>query len=276
MKLCAIYNVWDDWDILKYSVENILPLVDGVIIVYSHTSNYGETSDGGTEVFWMDKQKPIDLVQFEPTSGMLPASNETDKRNCGLVYAKKLGYTHFLMMDADEFYEPIPFLKEKERFERNPSLQGLVCASQVYFKSPKLTIGLDTTRVTFIHRITPTLKFEFNRRFPYAWEGLSIRIDPTRQLNINSGVEWSDIVMAHMSWVRSDYEKKIRNSTARANLEKSTIREDLLSAKEGYFCKFYQKPLIRASVDFNIPEFNVHESICQPLAASNRTPSNDL
>lgn len=276
MKLAAVYVVWDDWDILSHSVKNMTPLVDGIIIVGSIKSNYGELSEIPAE--WKDKVLIYDHYanDFQSRVNMPASVMERDKRNYGLEIAKSEGYTHFLMMDADEFYEPEPFLKEKERFKNNPNLQGLVCASQVYFKGPKLTIGLDTTRVTFIHRITPTLKFEFNRRFPYAWEGLSIRIDPTRQLNINSGVEWSDIVMHHMSWVRSDYEKKIRNSTARANIEKSTIREDLLSAKEGYFCKFYQKPLIRASVDFNIPDFNVHESICQPLAASNRTPSNDL
>lgn len=269
MKLALIYCVWDDWKMLDHSFRNMQSLVDGIIIIGSTKSNYGEHSDIPER--WSDK-----IILVEPCPTKRPDENERFKRNYGLDTARNMGYTHFLMSDSDEVYQPIPFLKEKERFERNPSLQGLVCASQVYFKSPKLTIGLDTTRVTFIHRITPTLKFEFNRRFPFAWEGHAIRIDPTRQLNINSGVEWSDIICHHYSWVRSDYEKKIRNSTARVNIEKSTIREDLLSAKEGYFCKFYQKPLIRASVDFNIPDFNVHESICKPLAASDRTPPNDL
>lgn len=258
MKLAAVYVVWDDWDMLDYSLKHIdYPLVDGRIIVASSKSNFGEESkipslyDDQIACYqWYGDNTQV--VKFEPDLKLPPAVNEANKRNVGLQKAIEEGYTHFLMMDADEFYEPIPFLKEKERFERNPSLQGLVCASQVYFKSPKLTIGLDTTRVTFIHRITPTLKFEFNRRFPYAWEGLSIRIDPTRQLNINSGVEWSDIVMKHYSWCRLDYEKKIRNSTARANIEKSTIREDLYNAKPGYFCKFYQKELIACDDTFGL------------------------
>lgn len=269
MKLALIIPIWDDWNMLDRTIKCMEPLVDGVFIIGSSISNFGEVSEIPEE--WKDN-----IVLTEPLLTGRPEENERFKRNLGLDITRRLGYTHILMADADEVYEPIPFLKEKERFERNPSLQGLVCASQVYFKSPKLTIGLDTTRVTFIHKITPTLKFEFNRRFPYAWEGPSIRIDPTRQLNINSGVEWSDIICHHYSWCRTDFEKKIRNSTARANLERSTIREDLLSAKLGYFCKFYQKPLFRATVDFNIPEYNVHESICQSLAASNRTPPNNL
>lgn len=276
MKLAAIYNVWDDWDMLKLSVFNIKDMVDGVIIIASNISNYGERpyipiiEDGRSYKGSYGMGDKIEIYLREPQVKN-PSDSETDKRNYGLQKAKELGYTHFLMMDADEFYEPEPFLKEKERF-LNENLNGLVCASQVYFKSPKLTIGLDTTRVTFIHKITPSLKFEFNRSFPYAFHMGEIRIDPTRQLNINSGVEWSNIIMHHYSYVRKDFEKKIRNSTARANIERSTIRQDLALAKEGYFCNFYQKTLFRATVDFNIPD--VHEDI-QPLAPGHNKEHRD-
>lgn len=249
MKLAAIYTIWDDWDMLELSVKNIKPLVDEVIVICSSKSNYGEVStlplnpiEGPTYYVW------------EPMQGVSVIQNETAKRNFGLIKARNKGCTHFLMMDADEFYEHEPFLKEKERF-LNPNLKGLVCSSQVYFKSPSLTIGLDTTLVTFIHRLDDNMRFEMNRNYPFAWDKeRHIRIDPTRQLNITSGVEWSEIVMHHYSWIRKDFEKKIRNSTARGNIERSSIRQDLALAKEGYFCKFYGKTLIRASVNFNIQD----------------------
>lgn len=259
MKLAAIFCVWNDWDMLAYAANNIRPVVDGVIIVGSVMSNYKYPSRIPDEFY-------SELHHFEPDFifGSSVSDNETAKRNSGLRKAREEGYTHFIMMDADEFYVREDFIKEKQRFD-NPELAGLVCASQVYFKSPRLTIGLDTTRVPFIHKITHTLKHEFNRRYPFAWDGRDIRIDPTRSLNINEGVEWSNIVMHHYSWVRKDYEIKIRNSTARANIERSTIRQDLMSAKEGYYVEFYGKTLIRASVDFNIPEFDVSD-IHQPPA----------
>ena len=105
-----------------------------------------------------------------------------------------------------------------------------------------MTVGYDVTLVPFIHKITPDLKFEWNTRYPYAFEGprREIRIDPTRQLNITSGVEWSEITMHHMSWIRSDVFKKIRNSTARQNIEKSTIVRDYVNSKAGYYCEFYK------------------------------------
>jgi len=235
MKLAAVFHCWSDWDLLYHSVENMRPLVDGIIIIASEKSNYGEYSE---IPFWGRDQ----VIQREPQFTH-PMNSETEKRNYGLSIAREQGYTHFINCDADELYFKDEFLKEKQRFIDNPNLAGLVCATQVYFKSPTLTIGLDTTLVPFIHKITPTLKHEFNRLYPYAWEGHNIKIDPTRSLNINEGVEWSDIVMHHVSWVRKDYAKKIRNSTAKANIERSTILEDLENAKPGYLCKFYNKTL---------------------------------
>ena len=248
IRLAAIFNVWDDWSMLKYSVANIRPLVDGIIIVGSESSNYGEVSIIPQE--WWD----AGLVYHKEPSLAHPMHAETYKRNYGLSIARDQGYTHFITMDADEFYDPVDFLIEKQRFIDNPDLAGLACGSQVYFGRPDLTIGMDITRVPFIHKISPGLKHDFNRQYPFAWEnGREIRIDPTRSFNINSGIEWSNIIMHHYSWVRKDYAKKIRNSTARANLERSTILQDLVEAREGYFCQFYQKPLSRATVDFGIP-----------------------
>ena len=272
MRLAAIYCVWSDAiELLCDSVSIIGEVSDGIIIVWSKSSNYGEVSDLYMTIDpWMRREYNIKMLQIEPDLKLRPDVNETSKRNAGLELAKKEGYTHFLMADSDEFYDAEEFLKEKERF-LNPSLNGLVCASQVYFKSPKLTIGLDTTRITFIHKITPNLRFEFNRNFPFAFDKYAIRIDPTRQLNINNGVEWSNIICHHYSWCRKDYEKKIRNSTARANIERSAIRQDLMQAKEGYFCQFYGKTLSAATVDFNLPEFDVHEDLQQgekPLATT--------
>lgn len=250
MKLCAIYNVWDDWNFLKYSIKNIEPLVEGIIVVGSDRSNHGEFSP---IPIWVN-----DLPMFFYRNPQHPQAIhcETDKRNYGLQKAKQLGFTHFLTIDADELYEPSKFKKAKERFLIDPFLKGIVCPTQVYFKSPKLTIGFDGTRVPFIHKLSPTIRHDFNKMYPFAWEDGKIRIDPTRSLTINSGVEYTDdVICHHYSWCRGDYEKKIRNSTARRNLEQSCILTDLREGKEGYFCEYYRKTLVRASVDFSIPEY---------------------
>jgi hypothetical protein len=234
MRLVSIINCWDDWEWLEKVVKNQERLVDGFIIVASEKSNYGEISP--IPDAWRSK------VHIREPFFNHPMNCETDKRNFGLSIAKKEGYTHFLACDCDELYEPEEFLRAKERF-LNEDLKGLVCRTKVYFGYPSLTIGFDTTLVPFIHKLTPDLRHEFNRKYPYAWDQGKIFIDPTRSLNINSGVKMDDIVMHHYSWCRGNYEKKIRNSTARNNIQKSTILEDLKNAVPGYHCKFYNKVL---------------------------------
>lgn len=263
VRLCAIYNVWSDaLDLLEYSIENISHAVDGVIVIWSEMSNYG-TYDGTIKLFADHYPNPkAKFYQCEPIKNAEPFNNERHKRNFGLDKARQLGYTHFIMMDSDEFYFADDVKNELKRFS-NPSLTGLVCRTKVYFKSPTLTIGFDSTLVPFIHKITPGLIFEWNRDYPYAWtkmngkpftEKKQIRIDPTRQLNIYSGVEWSEIVMHHYSWVRKDPMVKIKNSSAKVNIENSTIYQDFLTAKEGQYCQFYNTELARCPNFFGLPE----------------------
>lgn len=252
MKLCAIFHCWGDWDLLEHSVKHMRPLVDGIIVIGSTLSNYGEYSP------IPDEFKNEELFIREPQLHH-PMNSETEKRNYGLNIARQQGYTHFINCDSDEFYIPEEFNWGKLRIQSDEhELHGLVCRSKVYFKNPTLSIGYDTTLITFIHKLTPELRFGFNKQYPFAFEnGRDIRIDPTRQLNIVQRVEMAnDIICHHYSWVRKDYAKKIRNSTARANIEKSTIRQDLEEAKEGYFCKFYQKTLHEAPNYFNLPFYH--------------------
>lgn len=248
MKLAAVFIVWHDWDLLQYAVENIRPLVDEVIVIGSTRSNHGELSEIPKQ--WNNSELFIREPRFH-----VPMHSETDKRNYGLGIARDHGNTHFITCDADEFYKPDEFLKAKERFS-NPFLNGLVCPVVVYFKSPSLCLGRDITLVPHIHKLTHNIHHEFNRLYPFAWLGKQIRIDPTRSLSITSGVEYTEEVeLHHMSWIRKDYALKIRNSTARNNLEHSCIVTDLRHAKEGYFVEYYRKPLARATTDFGIPDY---------------------
>jgi len=260
MKTAAILNFWDCEELLPYAVKNWFKCVDMVIIVFSDLSNYGERKnntdflDNLRDI--LSRNETLHVVRCEPIQ-IPPMDNERRRRNVGLEFARQLGVTHFVITDADEFYEPEQFKNELKRFD-NPNLKGLVCACQTYFGSPTLTIGLDTTRITFIHKLTPDLRFTWNTKFPFAWDGPAIRIDPTRQLSITDGVEWSDIVCHHYSWYRKDYQGKIRNSTARANLERSTILHDLKNAAPGVFCRFYQKTLVECGDKFGLSSIVTH------------------
>lgn len=249
MRLCLIYCVWDGLEILKHSYRNMAPLADSTIIVWSRLSN--NCQNVGDFDPWDYREPNTIFVNHEPSPAKTKQTNERDKRNAGLQEAKRHGFTHFLMLDADEIYDPEEFNREKERIEKK-DLNGLVCGLKVYFKRPDLTIGSDpATRVPFIHKLTPSIHHCLNKRYPFAYdERGGARIDQTRQLNINRGVEWSDITMHHYSHVRNDIRVKIENSSA--NLGRSSLLEDWLNAKEGYFVKMYQRTLVSCENQFNI------------------------
>jgi hypothetical protein len=257
-RLVAIYNTWSDTlDLLEHSIENILKSVDEVIVIWSENSNYG-TFDASIRTFatYYPNNK-VKFYQCEPLKGAPAWDSERHKRNFGLDKARQSGFSHFIMMDSDEFYFDTDVRRDLRRFE-DPELKGLVCPSHVYFAKPTLTIGKDITLVPFIHKLTHNLKFEWNTKYPFAWDQSgprkAIRIDPTRQLNIISGVEWSETVMHHYSWVRKDVLLKIRNSSAKVNIQQSPVLQDYLEAKEGYYCNFYGKELARCPNFFGLPE----------------------
>jgi hypothetical protein len=258
-KICAIYNVWaDGLDLLKKSIDNILPCVDAVIVVWSSSSNYGVRNDGCLKFVASPSSPKVIFSQCEPLLNLKVHENETRKRNHGLEIARRLEFDYFIMLDADEFYEQSAFNIEKQYYFDRPEVAGSVCKTKVYFKSPELTVGFDHTLVPFIHKITPVLKFELNNKtypFTYDKDGHA-HIDPTRRLNITTGVEWSNIVMHHFSWVRSDFGMKIQNSAARNNLLKSSINKDLENAKEGVYNEFYRKELKKCENIFNIPVYD--------------------
>ena len=251
MKLCAIFIVWDDYEILRYAIESISRQVEGIIVIASAESNKGEFSPIPEDFY---ENPYFDLFLKNPDLNKQPRENETEKRNFGLQKAREMGYTHFIMMDADESYED--FYEEKKRFD-DPLLVGLVSNTVVYFRSPTLCFD-DLTRVPFIHRLTIDLRFEKNYNYPFSVsDSYHPAIDPTRTMNITEGVQMSAVKMHHMSWIRRDIRKKIRNSAGqRINTFKEVIVNDYQNATEGYKIGIFSKQLRRVSNIFCLPEIN--------------------
>ena len=266
--VAAVYNVFDGLELLPYSVSNISPCVDGIIFVYQDVSNTGDRANVGEDVAFISSstRNKCYSVKYTPDLGKLPSDNERMKREIGRATAKKLGFTHFLDIDCDEFYIREEFNALKDKIYKE-NLNGAVVKSKVYFKSPTLTIGEDITLVPFIHKVD--CRHEFNRKYPFAFDK-TIRIDPTRQLSYKDSVIMDDIYMHHYSWVRKDYKSKIRNSSARVNIERSTILNDLVQAKDGYFCEFYNKYLTSCPNVFGLPIWQNDNQDSKTLSADSQ------
>lgn len=224
MKLAAIYNVWDGCELLVGSMRSIAKDVDLFIIVHQDISNFGEQYNPLLElpVADMDAEFNIIWIQYHPAfTGML---DEKQKRNAGINVAKGHDCTHFIMMDCDEYYLPGEFASAKMMYLES-EVDGSVCGLYTYFKSPELRQqNIDNYYVPFIHRLHQST-FTGASNYPYY-------VDPTRRVNCRD-VVMLPYNMQHYSWVRNDIKRKARNSSAKANIERSSLMSDWETAVEG-------------------------------------------
>lgn len=251
MNLGVIFNAWSDCtDLLRKAVDNILPVADMVVIVWSDRSNKGEEIKF---TFRHHEDHKVRFLHTEPIRHFSPAQNETMKRNAGLDYARANMCTHFLVMDSDEFYHREDVAREKERIEKE-NLNGLVCGLRVYIKEPTLWCE-DHTLVPFIQKLTPEVEIGDYRHFPFTYDrDRRCHIDPTRRPSHVSRVGWSDVVMHHFSYVRQDMDLKIRNSSANLERSREIIAKEMQEARPGWMSLLYHRELKECEDLFKIKE----------------------
>lgn len=242
MKLAAIYNVFDGVEWIEKSIESIKDYVDSVIIVNQEVSNYGESYNNYGAIYRVlesQNLKNYHLIQYTPNLRDVPMVNETNKRQEGINMALYHGCTHFLHIDCDEVY---PDFEKLLNEYISLGCDGSVCEMYTYFKIPFLRLeNPDNYYVPFIHKLTPNTVCGLSVNYPFY-------VDPTRKIsNCDSVQLLSSGKMHHYSWVRDDIMLKIRNSTARINIEKSQLLQDYLNPDvgEGYFLKDYGQKLIK-------------------------------
>lgn len=247
MEICrvaAIYNIFDGEELLKYSINSIKDDIDLFIIVYQTTSNWGEHYDPYMEILYAIQglSHKTQLVLFKPTTKN-GFSNETEKRNLGIEIAKQNNCTHFLNIDVDECYKN--FAEAKDLYFKSGK-EGSCCKIFTYFKLPTLRFETeDTYFVPFIHKLLPNTKAG-NSSYPYY-------VDPTRRINC-SDVVLLDVHMHHYSWVRSNIERKARNSSAKRNIERGSMLIDYHNPNvgAGFYVKDAEKKLVEVKNYFNI------------------------
>ncbi len=240
MKLAAIYNVWDGVEMLRRSIDCLVKEVDIFIIVYQEQSNFGEIYNPLPDMN-LEGINCI-LIKYNPPC-FAGFQNEIAKRNIGLDKARELGCSHFLHIDTDEMYKD--FSEAKQLFIKSGA-KGSVCKLYTYFRWPTLRFETeDGYFVPFIHELSLETRAGISK-YPYY-------VDPTRKINCEN-VVLLDIFMHHFSWVRIDILRKIRNSSAKANLERGTMLNSYHDSgvKEGFYVKDYDKKLKEVDDFFNL------------------------
>lgn len=228
MKLCAIVNVWDADELLRPMLQQVRPHVELVVAMWQDISNYGERHNPSEAIDDCIESGLIDVTApYVPD--MTPRRyqgtyNETVKRNRGLSIARKQGCTHYLHLDCDEFYDPAQFAAAREMMDKS-GYDSSACRMRTYYRRPTYQLTPpESYWVPFIHRVHPrTVCGHQNGAVGYP-----VTTDPTRTAHPVGRFlpfQREELEMHHMSWVRRDIGRKLRNHSSSAkfavNLESS-------------------------------------------------------
>jgi hypothetical protein len=211
MRVGVAYNVFDGEELLLPSVRRMRRFADKVVVVYSGTSNFGEHNPGLAPVLErIERERLADvMVQHFPKKGAAPHRNELDKRNLGLEQC--LDCDVFMTVDCDEFYVPEE-LDFALRVFVGTGRDSSACKMQTYYKRPDTVIvPAEEYYVPLFYRVDER-RFRLSERWP-------LEADPTRKMPAGQLLEFDRnmIQMHHMSYVRADIRRKLRNSSANAN-----------------------------------------------------------
>jgi hypothetical protein len=205
MKLGAAYNVFDGIELLEASIRSIRDNVDYICVVFQEISNYGRKLKSDYSFL---ESLEVEVYYFEPGLDIPASFNEVVKRNIGKDLCKNAGCTHFMTIDADEFYISEEFRKAKVIAEKYDST---ACQMQTYYKSPEFVLDPpETYYVPFIYKLD-------NRYFGQT--SFPVQADPTRKLRPGKIHLFprKELQMHHLSYVRKDIRQKLENSSAKAN-----------------------------------------------------------
>jgi hypothetical protein len=250
MKLIAIYNVWgDSLELLRGSIQQIRDCVDFVLIIAQEESNAGEV-DRNVYPFCnnlIDEKLANQVIIYNPLKKSL-LDDETRKRQMGINFALDNGFSHFIHMDSDEYYFPHEFQAAKELIVRD-RIKSSCIDLYTYYKEPNYRLAnKETYLVPFIHEVN-----KFSRTGKDFRHNYPMPVDPSRAISGSSSKRIPGISMHHFSYVRRDIEKKLRNSTARKNINRKDVIEEFHSAKIGTHLRaLYNDVIVESENHFNI------------------------
>jgi hypothetical protein len=218
--LSISYNFFNGEELLEQSINNIRNEASHISIIYQEISNHGNaiTTKALDLLHQLKRNGVIDRLHlYKPDLALHPSINEFKKRKIGLKIATNLGLTHFLNMDADEFYILDQFRQAKDIILKENITSSSV-GSYFYVKKPIWRSELpDKTNVCFISEINDELTHRHKGVFP------TVNVDPTRRFVNFSGnyrhFSGELIMMHHMNLVRNSLESKLRNSTNAEKIE---------------------------------------------------------
>jgi len=199
--------VFDGEELLEPAIKSIRDQSDFVAVTWQKTSYHGNKTDTDIEslINQLKKNNLIDqAIFFEPNLSKSPKENELQLRNIGLQASRDHNCTHHISFDVDEFILSDQLKYAKETFGDN---DYSIIENLYYYKRPTWQMTpVKNNQVSFIHPVTA--EYSMIRKYPYRIE-ITRRVTPHDKCRVYMQDE---CVMHHMTYVRKNMEKKLRNS----------------------------------------------------------------
>ena len=209
------YSVFDGIELLEHSIKSIRNNVDYINVVYSDISWYGNKSNEDILSVLKDlkiKNLINEIIYYKPDLKISAFTNELNKRNLGLKFAKKAKVDYFMTMDVDEFYLQNEVEIAKQYIVKN-NITHSFCNIVNYSILPTRRFLKLHLIFSFFSKLKRNSILEINKYI------ITI-IDPTRQLNHwwGGGKKYfflPQVEMHHMTLIRKNLLTKFKNSTAK-------------------------------------------------------------
>lgn len=217
LKWGCSYSVFDGIELLERSIKTVRKNCDYINVVYSDISWYGVKTKENILKFLEDlKDKGLidEIIYFEPNLKLLPVQNEINKRNLGLKFAKKAKVQYFMTMDIDEFYLTNE-LEIAKRYIIHNNITHSFCNIVNYAVLPTKRYKKTPSYVQIFSKINKKSILKINKKI------ITI-VDPTRQLSHFCNAKYfflPQVEMHHMTSIRKDLLKKIKNSSFTSHYE---------------------------------------------------------
>ena len=209
MKTGLIYNVFDGEETFEASLNNMQQIVDCIVIVLQKESYTGIKATlemiALTEKF---AAKGIKVIEYE-TKPELRGDNHIVKYNLGLEYLRSQECTHFLLMDADEFYDITQFKACLKKFV-DGNYDSSYCEITTYY-GDEYSYFYEDYKVPLFYK----LNYEI-RQFMHHGE-CSYLCDPKRSMTFEGEhilFKREEIEMHHYSYIRNNYSHKFKSHPA--------------------------------------------------------------
>ena len=215
MKLSLSINLFDGEELLEPKLRILRSEIDHVSIVYQKKSYKGNNCSSNllpeldrlikiglvAEIFEFEMPKSYDYELAIKEKSFSLQKYEAQKRTIGLELARKFGASHFMSLDADEFFLPEQLRYAKDQIIKN-DYDATFCLLKDYWMSPENQVdGVGEAWGEYLY-VPLIYKIKENQKFTskdIAW--YFVICDTTRKLPTENPhkFEEKEILMHHMT-----------------------------------------------------------------------------